>query len=129
MDNLLFQWGQGFVEGMLEPYAKDEAGASQDQVGLLFLALGLVYMVAAPVQGQIIDRIQGVDATVYSLVANVIGFVAFLLLGPAIFLDGWRKKSRKFAGAIRNLCIGLQVWNLPWASFTQQWRCWGWGAP
>ncbi len=99
MDNLLFQWGQGFVEGMLEPYAKDEAGASQDQVGLLFLALGLVYMVAAPVQGQIIDRIPGVDATVYSLVANVIGFVAFLLLGPAIFLNGWREKIQKIRGS------------------------------
>ncbi len=72
LDNMLLQWGNGFLEGMLEPFAKQEAEASQEQVeermglsqstrdlgdlfqvGLAFLILGYVYVLCDPIQGQV----------------------------------------------------------------------------
>ncbi len=45
------QFGYGFIESMLEPHAKSEAGMGQGQVGVAFLLMGAAYMVSAPTIG------------------------------------------------------------------------------
>ncbi len=44
MDTVLCFAGNGMVESFLEPYLKDYAGATQTQIGLVFLCLGAAYM-------------------------------------------------------------------------------------
>ncbi len=75
LDNVLFQGSNSFLEAMLEPFAKEVASATQDQVPLLQLILfensfqiparspsqvalaisilGGAYMVCTPIQGQV----------------------------------------------------------------------------
>ena len=53
VDNMICFTGFGFIESMLEPHAKDEAGATQAQVGYTFLLIGATYMVTTPVAGYV----------------------------------------------------------------------------
>ena len=78
LDNSLLQCGYGFVEAMLEPHAKDNAGMTQNQVikvyhrlsveqtfdsvlfqvGNAFLIMGAMYMVFTPLGGMVSDTLQ-----------------------------------------------------------------------
>ena len=50
IDNVICFCGFGMIESMLEPHAS-AAGASQWQIGLNFLLMGLTYMVTTPAAG------------------------------------------------------------------------------
>ena len=39
------------IESMLEPHLREDASATQNQIGITFLILGGVYMVASPIMG------------------------------------------------------------------------------
>ena len=43
LDTFIVFTGFGFIAGMLEPYMKDYAGATQGQVGTAFLLEGVTY--------------------------------------------------------------------------------------
>jgi hypothetical protein len=43
--------GTGIIDSMLEPYMKKETGATQMDVGIAFLLLGLLYMIGNPIAG------------------------------------------------------------------------------
>ena len=53
VDNIVNFLGFGSVESLLEAHAKNSAGASQSDVSLAFLIIGLVYMVAMPISGYV----------------------------------------------------------------------------
>ena len=41
------------IESMLEPHLREDANASQDEIGVTFLILGGTYMVASPIMGYV----------------------------------------------------------------------------
>ena len=41
------------IESMLEPHLREDANASQNQIGVTFLILGGTYMVASPIMGYV----------------------------------------------------------------------------
>jgi predicted MFS family arabinose efflux permease len=43
--------GTGIIDSMLEPFMKKETGATQMDVGITFLLLGLLYMIGNPIAG------------------------------------------------------------------------------
>ncbi len=43
--------GTGIIDSMLEPFMKKETGATQMDVGIAFLLLGLLYMIGNPFAG------------------------------------------------------------------------------
>ena len=43
--------GYGFIKGMLAPYMKDHAGASQGEVGTAFFLMGLSYTISSVAAG------------------------------------------------------------------------------
>ena len=45
--------GYGFVESMLEPYAKNELGFTQAQVGAAFLIMAGAYVAQTPLFGHV----------------------------------------------------------------------------
>ena len=51
LDIFVCFFGNGMIEAMLEPHLKDNANASQNEIGVTFLILGGVYMVASPIFG------------------------------------------------------------------------------
>ena len=51
MDTFIVFTGYGFINSMLEPYMKDYAGASQNQVGTAFFLMGLTYTISSVVSG------------------------------------------------------------------------------
>ncbi len=53
LDNFVCLAGAGMIESMLDPYAKNVAGASQTDVGNIFLCLGAMYMVNTPITGYV----------------------------------------------------------------------------
>ena len=44
-------FGNGMIESMLEPHLREDANATQNEIGITFLILGGVYMVASPIMG------------------------------------------------------------------------------
>ena len=51
LDNFLIHCGIGMIESMLEPHLKQNAGATQTDVGIAFLIYGGVYMISSPIAG------------------------------------------------------------------------------
>ena len=51
VDTLIVFTGYGFINGMLAPYMKDHAGASQNQVGIAFFLMGTTYTISSVASG------------------------------------------------------------------------------
>ena len=51
VDTFIVFSGYGFINGMLEPYMKDHAGASQNQVGTAFFLMGVTYTISSAATG------------------------------------------------------------------------------
>jgi len=50
VDNFICFFGNGFIEGMLQPYAVT-LGATLTEISMIFLAIGLCYMIVTPIAG------------------------------------------------------------------------------
>ena len=98
---------------MLEPHAKEAAGLSQVQVGMVFLTVGAAYMFQAPLIGQVRNQTKNCNycesnnvhvdlsltlqlcdklrhpstMTGISVLGNLIMCAAMVLIGPASFLQ------------------------------------------
>ena len=46
-------FGNGMIESMLEPHLREDANATQTEIGITFLLLGGPYMVASPIMGYV----------------------------------------------------------------------------
>ena len=52
IDNFVCFFGNGFIEGMLQPYAVT-LGATLTEISMIFLAIGLCYMICTPIAGYV----------------------------------------------------------------------------
>ena len=84
MDLFVSYLGYGMITSMLEEYLKNEINATEQQIGLTFTCLGLVYMVSSLSCGVLCDKLQRPGWL--SILSNLVLVIAFTFLGPIIFL-------------------------------------------
>jgi len=84
IDNFLCFFGTGAIESMLEPHLRS-IDATQYQVGLTFAIYGGVYVVSALISGYACDRVK--YPTLVSIIGNAFMVVAFVIMGPAPFIN------------------------------------------
>ncbi len=89
MDNFMAYMASGMITSMLEPHMKRNADATQMQVAVAFLLLGIVYMSCNIVAGYICDRTRFPDFL--SVMGNAFLIITFILIGPSpLFLPSMK---------------------------------------
>ena len=84
MDLFVSYLGYGMITSMLEEYLDNEISVTEQQIGLTFTCLGLVYMVSSLSCGVLCDKLQ--RPGLLSILSNAVLAIAFTFLGPVIFM-------------------------------------------
>merc|ERR1711936_94588 len=79
VDNACCFFGNGFLEGMLQPHI-EQAGGSVTDGGIAFFMQGMIFMVGMALCGYICDKLP--NSTVMSIWGNIFLALAHTLVGP-----------------------------------------------
>jgi predicted MFS family arabinose efflux permease len=78
--------GNGALTALLVPYISGKLGGSSQQLGLVLSALGLGFMVGAPLSGRVVDRIPPRTATAGTLALVSLCFFGMFNVGNLVLV-------------------------------------------